>query len=333
MASSDDLLQRVQAHLKQVEDAPETAPLDEKLLDTTGYTLVPVIDPSGRHQLILQAYQLLPTLRQDPTPVVRLLTKLLDPVSLGDILSLEPPVDFVAGLDVAARPFNGLTLSLLEKADINLARRLASTHPPIFVSLVRLWLATEDEGIADQASKVLIHFLKVDGRDPDAPVHPVWKRIFGDRGVYEQFYAMTDLKAGKDSTLSKNQKTIAQARLMDWLPTVGSLDWTSISQSYHPEIESAFGLPAGEQSLLDYASSYMVDYKGDVLMHRSLINFFSKLLEIDNFGVALEFLVKRGIHNRTVTYYVQPDHASHDPLDATFLYGPAAQYVGLWASK
>jgi hypothetical protein len=334
MAASDDLLARVQAHLKQVEESPETV-LDEKLLDTAGYTLVPLIDPSNRLQLVLGTYQLLPTLQQDPTPVVRLLTKLLDPVPLADILSLQRPVDFVAGLDVAARPFNTLTLSLLGKADANLARRLAATQRPLFIALVRLWLATPDEGVADTASKVLTSLLKVDRRDSDTPGWdgPVWKRIFRDKDVYEQFFAMTDLKTGKDVSLNKNQKTIAQARLMDWLPTVGSMDWSSLSQSYHPEIESSYGLPAGKQSLLDYSASYMVDYKGDVLMHRSLIDFFSNLLQVESSGASLNFLVGRGIHSRTIAYYVEPDHPSHDPIVATFLYGPAGRYVGSWASK
>jgi hypothetical protein len=334
MAASDDLLARVQAHLQQVEDAPGTV-LDEKLLDTAGYTLVPVIDPSSRLQLVLGTYQLLPTLQQDPTPVVRLLTKLLEPVPLTDILSLQPPVDFVAGLDVAARPFNTLTLSLLEKADANVARGLASTHQPLFIALIRLWLATPDEGVADAASRVLASLLRVDRRDSDTPGWdgPVWKRIFRDKDVYEHFFAMTDLKTGRDTSLTKNQKTIAQARLMDWLPAVGSMDWSSISQSYHPEIESSYGLPSGKQSLLDYSASYMVDYKGDVLMHRSLIDYFSHLLQAESSGASLTFLVEHGIHSRTIAYYIQPDHPSHDPIDATFLYGPAARYVGSWASK
>lgn len=332
-------LERLQAHLQQLHDAPATTSIDEKLFDTAGYVLLPTLTADTIQELILQLYRLLPTLQQDPTPAVRLLTKLLHPVPLSSILSLEPPVDLVAGLNVDAAPFNSLTLSLLEKAETNTARRLASTYQPLFIALVTLWLSTPEEGIADRASKVLLSLLRVDRQDSDTVGWdgPVWKRIFRDKDVYDRIFALTDLKSRKDTSLSKNRKTIAQARLMDWLPAVGKMDWASITQSYHPEIESSYGMPTGEQSLLDYTASYMVDVKDDVLMHRSLISFFSNLLQVKVHGTAagsasLDFLVTKGLHLRTVEYYAFPDLPTHDPMDATFLYGPAARYVGAWAS-
>jgi hypothetical protein len=332
-------LDRLQAHLQDLQNAPATTIIDEKLFDTAGYVLLPTLTADAIQSLILQLYQLLPTLQQDPTPAVRLLTKLLHPVPLSSILSLEPPVDFVAGLDVAATPFNSLTLSLLEKADTNTARRLASTYQPLFIALVTLWLSTQDEGVADKASKVLVSLLRVDRQDSNTAGWdgPVWKRIFRDKDVYDRIFALTDLKTKREASLSNNRKTIAQARLMDWLPAVGQMDWVSITQSYHPEIESSYGLSTGQQSLLYYAASYMVDIKDDVLMHRNLINFFSNLLKVNVTGTAgssasLDFLVNNGLHLRTVTFYASPDHPSHDPVDATFLYGPAARYVGAWAS-
>ncbi|KAF2431241.1 hypothetical protein EJ08DRAFT_193201 [Tothia fuscella] len=332
-------LGRLQAHLQDLQAAPDTTTIDEKLFDTAGYVLLPKLNAETIQGLIIQVYRLLPTLQQDPTPVVRLLTKLLDPVPLSSILSLELPVDFVAGLNVAATPFNSLTLSLLEKADTSTARRLASTYQPLFIALVTLWLSTPDEGVADRASKVILSMLRVDRQDSGIVEWdgPVWKRIFRDKDVYETMFALTDLKSRKDTSLNKNQKTIAQARIMDWLPAVGRMDWVSITQSYHPEIESSYGLPDGQQSLLDYAASYMVEFKDDVLMHRSLINFFSNLLQVQvpsptAPSAPFDFLNAHGLHTRTIAYYVQPDHPSHDRLDATFLYGPAARYVGSWAT-
>lgn len=331
------VLETVQAHLQAVQHEPST-PFDENLLETAGYVLLPALTPPQIQALVLQLYQTLPTLQQDPEPAVRLLTKLLASIPLSAILSLEPPVDFVQGLDVTSEPFNRLTLSLLGQADLASARRLASAYPPLFVALITLWLSTETEGVAEKASKVLIGLLTVDMPGPDTVAWdgPVWKRIFRDRDVYEQIFAMTSLESGK-SSLSKNRKTIAQARLMDWLPAVGALDWTAISQSYHPEVEKSYGLPTGQQNLLDYAAIFMVDYKGDVLMHRSLIKFYNDLLKAPTTTVgaenaALQFLKSKGLHNRTALYYIQPDHPSHDPIDKTFVYGPAALYVASWAS-
>ncbi|KAE9976739.1 hypothetical protein BLS_001871 [Venturia inaequalis] len=330
------VLESVQAHLQAVQDDPST-PFDDSLLDTAGYVLLPALSPPQIQSLVLQLYQTLPTLRQDPDPAVRLLTRLLGPIPLSAILSLDPPVDFVQGLDVAAEPFNLLTLSLLEKADLASARRLASAYQPLFVALITLWLSTKDEGVADKASKVLLTLLKVDMPGPDTVAWdgPVWKRIFRDKDVYEQIFAITSLKSDK-SSLSKNRKTIAQARLMAWLPIVGGLDWTSISLSYHPEIEKSYGLPPGKQSLLDYVATFLIDYKGDVLMHRSLMKFYSDLLSVmaptASRGSALTFLKTQGHHKRTAMHYIQPDHPSHDSIDKSFLYGPAALYVASWAS-
>jgi hypothetical protein len=337
MDEQSSQLQQLRRHFQQVQSDPSTL-LDEKLLDTAIYALIPTLTPQDSQTLILEIYQLLPILQQDPTPLVRLLARLLEPVPLSAILSLEPPVDFIAGLQVAEPPLNNLTLSLLEKADGNAARTLASAHPQLFISLVELWLGTQDEGIADKAGKVLIHLLKVDlpetgtvGLDG-----PVWKRVFRDRDVYERLFAITDTNTNQDTTLSKSRKTIAQARLLDWLPEVGRLDWTSISQSYHPTIGSAFSLPSGQQSLLDYAASYMVDYKRDVLMHRTLISSYEALLSINpenslQTSPALAFLQKSGLHTRTLAYYTTPDDPAHDPLDVSFLYAPAAMYTARWA--
>jgi len=342
MADLEDLVPRLQAHLQQVHDAPST-PLDQKLLDTASYIYSADLDPETAQRLILQIYQLLPTLQQDPSPVNRLLSKLLEPVPLSDILSFEPPVDFVAGLDLAAQPFNLLTLSLLEKADATSAQRLATSQPQVFVSLVRLWLVTEDEAVADTAGTVILHLLRVDKEVSETAGWDgaVWKRIFRDRDVYGQLYAICHLQSKEPILLSKSRKTIAQARLLDWLPAVGAMDWTSITQSYHPTIESSYGLNPGYEGLLDFAALHMVDFKSDVLMHRSLINFYKTLITTitggyvhhsPNSSISLDFLTTRGLHSRTLAYYVQPDDPSHDPLDSKFLYGPAADYVASYVS-
>ncbi|QDS75216.1 hypothetical protein FKW77_000198 [Venturia effusa] len=332
----EPLLDTLRAHLHAVRHEPST-PFDETLLDTAGYVLPPVLSRPQLQALVLQIYHSLPTLHQNPDPAVRLLTKLLDPIPLPAILDLEPPIDLVQGLDVAAAPFNLLTLSLLDKADLASARRLASVYQPLFVALVTLWLSTETEGVADKASKVLLKLLEMDMPGPDTVAWDglVWKRIFRDKDVYKQIFAITSLDLGK-SSLSKNRTTIAQARLMDWLPVVGAMDWAAISQSYHPEIEDSYGLPSGKQSLLDWTATFMVDYRGDLLMHRNLVRFYSHLLTTVSATVsrasALMFLKSQGHHERTAMYYIQPDHPSHDPADRSFLYGPAALYVASWAT-
>lgn len=342
-------LQRLRKHLQEVHDNPAT-PLDQKLLDTASYIYSPELGQEASRDLILQIYQLLPTLQQDPTPVNRLLSKLLEPIPLSTLLSFEPPVDFVAGLDLAAEPYNLLTLSLLEKADVSSAQYLATSQPLVFVSLVRLWLATGNEGVADKASKILLHLLAVDKRESAVGGWDgsVWKRIFRDKDIYGQIYSICSLNSQEPIPISKSRKTVAQARLLDWIPAVADMDWDIVTKSYIPEIEQSFSLNPGYEGLLDFAAVHMVDYKSDVLMHRTLITFFSALLTTitsksnklsstkpssnTDSSLSLDFLTTRGLHSRTLAYYIHPDSPSHDPLDATFLYGPAADYVASYAS-
>lgn len=329
MNEQSEQLSRLRQHLQDVERDPSKS-LDEKLLDTAIYSLIPTLEGSDRQSLILSVYQLLPTLQQDPRPLVRLLTKLLEPIPLSAVLAIEPPIDFYPGLDIDTPPFNTLTLSLLEKADRTSAQNLASAYTGLFTLLVDLWLSTQDEGVADQAGRVLLHLLKIDLPDPGTIGRdgPVWRRFFS-ADVYARLFEIT---GGK--TLDRSRTTIAQARLLDWLPAVGALDWNAISTSYHPELERKYGLKEGE-GLLDYAMLHMVDYKRDVLMHRTLMAAYEALLKLNPYGSfttspSLTFLTKTGLHQRTINYYTSPDDPSHDPLDVSFLYAPAANYVATW---
>ncbi|KAF2097015.1 hypothetical protein NA57DRAFT_77266 [Rhizodiscina lignyota] len=342
--------QQLQAHLDQVKDGSHS--LNTDLLEEFRVFGVPHLSLQDSQQLAVQLYQLLPLLREDPTPVNDLLQTLLEPWPLDIVLQIEPPVDFAAGLDLRAKPFHSLTLSLLEKgiSDIASARRLAATQPEVFSSLLKLWLGTDESGVAQKAGLIVFGLLKADkeldgsgilpSADDDlAADNPIWRRIFRDPNVYGLLYSTMDLK--KQSNMSKNQRTLAQARLMEFLPKLGALDWNAAVESHLPDVESTHGLKAGQEGLLHFAAIHMVDVKGDVLMHRSLINFFADLIQncSDSYtgshpsaSSALSFLVDNKLHDRTMKIYLNPNDRSHDPLDITFLYSAAADYVSVYTS-
>lgn len=127
---------------------------------------------------------------------------------------------------------------------------------------------------------------------------------------------------------------------MEWLPPVGAMDWNAISRSHHEDIEKQHGARGG---LLEFAALRMVDFKDDVLMHRCLVDFYSDLLhttKAPTTGVsaridspALRYLITEGLHARTAAIYVQPFGTPVDPLEAMFLYGPAANYIATYASS
>ncbi|KAK4542570.1 hypothetical protein LTR36_006618 [Oleoguttula mirabilis] len=246
-------------------------------------------------------------------------------------------------------PFNKLMLCLLEKATRSAADAAhAASMLETMQALVRLWLCTSDTGIATQASALLLDLLKIDapasdrasggaGGMPAGGQGLVWKRIFGDKDVYSVFFEACSLASKSD--MSKSQKTIAQARLMEWLPKVGAMNWGAVSRSHHRDIETQYSVQGG---LLDFAALKMVDFKDDVLMHRCLVDFFSDLLNstrpldthtmTQHDSVGLQYLIMHGLHVRTAAIYMQLPGSQSDPVEAMFLYGPAANYVATYAS-
>lgn len=285
-----DVLRELSDHLQRVHEDP-TTPLDTELLSKCEiYTNIPDYRNEvwkETRPLFLQLAALLPNLHQDPSSLTHFIIKLALPYRFEDIKD----VDFEVGLGLEATPFHGLILTLLEKAARTSSdAQVLANRPNVMYAIVRLWLCTQDSGVASQASELLVSLLRV-SKDEPGPVPedqqqyhygsaPVWKRLFHDRDIYSLYYQHTTfskLTRTAEPILAKRDRTIAQARLLDFLPRVGTLDWTIITSSHEPEIEKQAGISPG-QGILHYATSKMVDTEDDMLMHMTLINFFSDLI-------------------------------------------------------
>jgi hypothetical protein len=284
------VLAELSAHLQVVDQDPTVA-LDTELLEKCELF---TSTPQYRNQtwkesspLFIQIATLLSKLQQDPTPLVQFVRKLAEPYRFEDIKH----VDFELGLDLQATPVHGLILSLLEKASASGtdAQSLAN-RPSVMAAVVRLWLCTSDTGVATQAELLLTALLSASKNEPpsasvEAPFQtygagPMWRRLFGDRDINSLYYHYTSLKGLSSSPqplLSNRDKTISQARLLHWLPTVGAMDWVTISTGYGLDVEREAGL-SHSQGLLHYAASHMVDTADDILMHMTLLNFFRELI-------------------------------------------------------
>lgn len=345
---------RLQGHLTDLETNPDVA-IDSRLFDQAELVLPEQLSQQETYALVQRLSALLQVLQQNPKSAVDLLIRLIEPFAFSDVLSFDPPVDFAAGLDLGDNapqgfmlPFNRLMLALLDKATVNPSdAATVATKPEVLQALVKLWLCSSDTGVATLASKLLIDLLRVDREvfsDPDQHVPSqgqglVWKRIFGDRNVYGTIFEACGLKA-QSLKLSKNQRTLAQARLLEWLPTVAKMDWSAVSKSHHAEVETLFGVDEGG-GLLDFAALQMVDYADDVLMYRCLLDFFSALLDamhtIDTptttseTSPALDYLLSTGLHERTAKLYLQSEQEV-DIMESMFLYGPSANYIATYAS-
>lgn len=351
-ADGGDIYTRLLSNIEAVTEDP-TVPLDTRTFEEAELVLANQLDEDKQTTLLSALVGLLPTLQQDSTPAANLFIRLLDGASYSDVLSLgedggDGSIPWTDGLGVGEHmvSYNRLMLNLLGKATANStdAAHVASMLDAM-LALVRLWLCTSDTGIASQTSRLLQDLLRVDQEvQTDAHVPAggqglVWKRIFGDKNIYGTVFEAASLSGPSSLKLSKNQRTLAQARLMEWLPVVGAMDWSTITRSHHEEIEAAYEVKEG---LLEFAALRMVDYKDDVLMHRCLVDFYSELLHSTKTSAtglaapaespALLYMITSGLHARTAAIYLQPPGAPADPLEAMFLYGPAANYIATYAS-
>lgn len=289
--ATNDLLTRLKANIAQVEEEAST-PLDLSLFDECSIFGAHLSrDHTAITELVASLARLLPRLQQDPTPVIHLLSKVVESLSFSDVLSLDPPVDFVTGLHVSAQLFNPLVLSLLRKAaESTKDAAVVAGMPQVVYSLVYLWLATPDVGIAITSAAVLLELLTIDRaqvegdsmQDDATPSATgqglVWRRVFGDRDVYGLLFSLCSLHNHSNQSLSKREKSVAQARLLDMLPRLGALDWKCLTGSHHSDIESLYGLDPRREGLLDYACAHLVDTKNDVLVHMNLLQFYADLI-------------------------------------------------------
>ena len=77
----------------------------------------------------------------------------------------------------------------------------------------------------------------------------------------------------------KTKKTLSQARLLSLLPHLAIINMDILTQSHHPDVEKGYGLE--DEGLLDFAAVHMVDFKDDILMAMSLIDFYAALLKVE----------------------------------------------------
>ena len=306
------------------------------------------ITEAQRDLLIHQLADLLPNLQQDPTPATTLIQVLVRPASytFSRVLQIQPAVDFSAGLSSQSPPINHITLCLLEKAKFRRSDAgIVAGRSDVIASLIRLWLSTPDTAVSQKAHDVFLGLLTAEEEGPghttgrSAEYHEsqrqglMWRRVFRDRDIYGSIYQICSLStAGQEDQLSKRDKTVAQARLLDFLVKI---DCELIRTSQIAEVERSYGVKDG--GLLEFACLEMVDFEDDVLMHMTLIDFFAELLKPDHSRVQtldtslmLEFLIRNDLHSRTLSFYLEP--TKHSSLDLTYLYGRSANYLSTYCS-
>ncbi|KAF4547109.1 Hypothetical protein D9617_59g026480 [Elsinoe fawcettii] len=339
--------QDLQDHIHSLQTDPST-PINERLIETCCQALPLQLSQADSVTFIKDLSAVVPTIQNDPTSLNKLLIALLEPYSFSDILGLSENVDFVSGLHVQAVPYNRLLLAILQKATRRPSEAATvAGRPEIVSSLVTLWLSTPDPGIAQEAGEVFYGLLKVDHQaSQDGAGSPglFWKRVFQDKDVYSLFFSLCVADPSKsDHELTRNQRTLAQSRLLEVLPNLAALDWQTMTNSHSKEIEGKYftGTKIPQSSLFTFATLQMVDTEDDVLMYKCLFEFFADLIRTVNeegrssqkgASLALEFLIENGIHDKVLNLYVDPDERKQGMLEVQFLYSSAARYVATYVS-
>ena len=252
------------------------------------------------------------------------------------VLAIHPPVDFTAGLSSTIPSINLTVLSLLKEAthrrsDIDIVAGKAD----VVAALIRLWLCTPDTAVAGRAHDVITGLLKpqlsADGEENTMSdsgflkENLMWRRILRDRDIYGSIFSICSLTTvGQEGSLSRREKTLSQARLLEMLLIIDS---GPVRTSQIPDIEERFGVKNG--GLLQFAAIHMVDYEDDVLMHITLIDFYANYLKTGQ-DFALNFMRSNGLHNRSMAYYLEPER--QDSMDVSFLYGTSAGYISAYCS-
>ncbi|KAL8789319.1 MAG: hypothetical protein Q9213_001242 [Squamulea squamosa] len=348
-----DIFSDIQSHLQEVALDPTGKSLDARLLEKFDGQVTESITETDRDTLIHQLAELLPNLQQDPTPATNLIEILIRPTtySFTRVLDIRPPVDFAAGLKTLFPSVNLVTLALLQKAIFKSSDAgIIAGRSEVISALIELWLSIPDTAVAAKAHSVLLGLLTAGARGQAAATEIpesnepheqglMWRRVFRDKDVYGSIYRLCSLKnAGQNGELSKRDKTVAQARLLDLLVKI---DCESIRRPQIEEVESMYGVKKG--GLMEFAAMNMVDYEDDVLMHMTLIDFFADLLKPDHsilqaHDLAYYQLSSRTVngfdltetHTRTLSYYM--DATKHSSLDLTYLYGRSANYLATYVS-
>ncbi|OQO07907.1 hypothetical protein B0A48_06699 [Cryoendolithus antarcticus] len=291
-----DLLAELVRHVATLVASPSTtkvdAKLDAKLFSDAELILPNHITPQQTLDLVKSLAALLQVVQSDPTPIVNLLVKLLEPFTLDNILAFEPPIDFVTGLNTAAPIcINRLMLELLGKATSKASEAaVLAGLQGVVGAVVTCWLTTGDVGVAQKAGRLLVYLLRIDlVREGGLGQGLVWKRVFGDVDVYRLLFSLCSLQ--DEHKLGKARK--------------------------------------GE-GLLAFTVLGMVDATEDLLMGVSLVDFYSALLGTKGSPTSsppLEWLIGKGVHDRTAEFYL----GDSDSIESRFLYGPAANYLAKYA--
>ena len=300
MGSRRESFQELFAHLAEVEQDPEHKRLNNDVLRDAQNNLSSSTPREIIWSLLANGERLLNIIQEDPRPLTRLLEADISFIPFDEIKDSIPPQKLIDGLISPSPSIQVLCLAYLRKAaDSPSGVAWVGSNASLVKEFITTWLASDSTEVTERALEALLVLLEVDHVNRTSLVQErglkgeaqgqglLWRRLFHDPETYALFFHWTSLKSSEYREKTKqamHKMTISQGRLFDFIARVAGLDWSNITHSHFPEIESKYSIheaqdSRGGTSLLQYAASGMVD-SADPLMSVLRSDFFLKLLAL-----------------------------------------------------
>lgn len=300
-------LDELETHLDELQQQDDpSAHFNASLFDRINYQLGPVEYPELTARLLPKVAAIIKKCaaaaesstdwKGYPPPLITLTIKLLRPLPFTQALELCQPEYLITSLASSEPYINELAFAILEKAarSPSDASILAST-PGLLEAFLDRWLSSPAVGVGHQGVRILGDLLDIDSplsqpvfTDDQKQAYDirlvrraaqghgaVWRRLFGDEALCWQVLQKLDT-AFPSSSSDQNviaQRSFAQDRFLRLLPRLAVLDFASLNRS------TTQLSPSGPTvSLLAFAVLFMVDRRGDELMHLTWIDFMQKLV-------------------------------------------------------
>ncbi|CCU81969.1 hypothetical protein BGHDH14_bgh03768 [Blumeria hordei DH14] len=295
-------LERLKDHLLQLSENPEI-PLDESLFDEAVSSTQLLIAPDENikpviRQLLPPLTKILPTYQRDPSILVSLTTKLLQPLQFTETLIAASEHDICHALQSTYPSSAILGIMIISKAahSPSYTTILSNMKSPL-TTFFYTWLSTPHVSVGEAATKALGDLLETDCDGTNKPSELnheggnatvmrkkppgqglLWRRLFYDFDIYSLFFSLcgpAHVETLGQPGLDPRQRSLAQSRLLQLLPRLAMLDLYTLIHSPFPVTVDKQDTPL--PALLPFAAEQMVD-KSDTLMHMTLVHFYEDLL-------------------------------------------------------
>jgi hypothetical protein len=272
-------------HLRALQSDPSLAP-DRAIFDAVDLQVTPANVAALEAALLPSIKTVLATTTQDPAPLFSVTARFLAVKTFEQAIDSVTEEELLASLNSSHPDANRVGLTILHKCaqGNDRASRMAYPvkNPHLVELLIRRWLDSPDVGVGGYAQTVLLDLLRADAQE-----RKIWHLIFDDKRFISLIVTLCSVP--QDSTMTPKelkaalrQTSIAQGRLLDWLPYVAATDIQPLTTTPFPGLFSMIPLKVADDmhlgyGLIQWAATSMLD-ESDELLRLNQFDFLDALV-------------------------------------------------------